>query len=529
MDLVEIVEVLEEDLDAELSEEGNTDTDDSTDDELSCLITSWGLDRKINEILFAHGYSIEYVKRLDEAALNDVFAKTEWTAYKHALRQKLVLWKDSVLYKPKPHPNDQTASTSDSSCFSPRRNLIPTNVSKAVLDSILERNEKGKMVVRYFHQHNRLDNTHRKYLAHTVVDYYLARQKYFTIPDMLRFSELIAERFSPEISVTYFNPRNVTLKKKNPSGLLYDRFHNRKKVHNESDTPEEATSFRLEQKRTALQLSKPEIRRLESCRVWLRNNCAPGDQVLGQWKKSILLRMRSIQLDKNMNKSSVFADWPRYLDEDGYLLVDADYNYLFEMADKEGKIFTKWEWFCEKFYAYLMSGDIHDDHSRQLVGILEDGDYSQDTRDFVMCAAFHGIIKPARKGRKRYSSILQAQIDTCSLCETEREFTETVEAQMQELKSKDVQFSPRIYAVGTVQHIECFYVVTEKLRYKLPSLVRCLDVVVKLKFTMDFEFPEYSELFWVFLSGYFYDIEHSQKSKNCQVLQLNAYLDSQDE
>lgn len=152
-----------------------------------------------------------------------------------------------------------------------------------------------------------------------------------------------------------------------------------------------------------------------------------------------------------------------------------------------------------------------------------------DTRDFVLCAAFHGLIKPVRTSTKKRPTILQAQIDTCYICETEEEFTETLDSQRQELESSGVQFSPRIFALGSIDNFECFYVVTNKLRYKLPSLVRCLDVVLKLKFTLDLQFPESSELFWAFISGYFYDIEYTQKSKNTQILQLIAYLKSRTE
>ncbi|XP_062717187.1 uncharacterized protein LOC134292223 [Aedes albopictus] len=267
---------------------------------------------------------------------------------------------------------------------------------------------------------------------------------------------------------------------------------------------------------------------MESSKVWLRNNYAPGDQVLSQWKQSVQLRLRSIQLDKDKNKSTVLSEWPRYQDEDGYLLVDVDFEFLFQTTDEQGKLFVEWEWFCENFIEYFSSADVRDDYSRQLIGALEDGDYTTDTRDFVVCAAFHGLLKPVRTSAKKLPTILQAQIDTCAICETEEEFAGSLNSQRQELESNGTQFSPRIYAVGPIENFESFYVVTNKLRYKLPSLVRCLDVVVKLKFTLDLQFPESCELFWVFISKYFYDIDYTQKSRNTQILQLLAFLNSRE-
>ncbi|XP_062700082.1 uncharacterized protein LOC115258151 [Aedes albopictus] len=242
------------------------DSDPDGDCELRHLVTgTWGLDRAVYDILIAHGYTREYARTLDEKALNDVFSVAKWTAHKHALRQKLMKWEESILYQE--GNTEEAAQRSDSVPVrneansavsgSPQRKLLPTSVSRALLDSILERNEKGKIVCKYFQLHQRLDKQQRKFLAHTIVDYYIASQKYFSLPDMSRFAELIAERFPSEIPVTYYNPRNKSANKRHPSGMLYDRFHNRKKTSPTtiSSTPATETTFHSEQKEAALQLS----------------------------------------------------------------------------------------------------------------------------------------------------------------------------------------------------------------------------------------------------------------------------------
>ena len=79
--------------------------------------------------------------------------------------------------------------------------LLQTTVTNNVLLGILERNEKGKIVCQYYQAHQRLDVEQRRSLAHTIVDYYIANNTYFTLADMERFADLIAARFPPEISV----------------------------------------------------------------------------------------------------------------------------------------------------------------------------------------------------------------------------------------------------------------------------------------------------------------------------------------
>lgn len=86
--------------------------------------------------------------------------------------------------------------------------------------------------------------------------------------------------------------------------------------------------------------------------------------------------------------------------------------------------------------------------------------------------------------------------------------------------------TPRIYAIGCLENIEAFYVVTGKFEYKLPSFLRCLDVIVKLKHVLDYRFPESCEAFWCFITRYFYGIDYKRKSKNNQLLQLLTYLEA---
>lgn len=224
---------------------------------------------------------------MDDRALDDVFAVARWTGHKYALRQKLVLWPENVLYhtattskSSNSIPNEASAPPATVMCKQNplKHRLLPTSVTAELLDDILKRNEKGKMVVKHFLQNQKIDAAHRKYLAHTIVDYYIANDLFFPLPDMLKFAQLIVERFPNELTVilfrcsnhintifisffsflqeTYFNPRDVKVQKKHPTGLIYDRFHNRDKkkfVKSRTSSDKETTFFKA--KSVALKLS----------------------------------------------------------------------------------------------------------------------------------------------------------------------------------------------------------------------------------------------------------------------------------
>lgn len=148
---------------------------------------------------------------MDDKSLDDVFSVVKWTGHKYALRQKLVLWPDSALFQSASTSNVRQTSASSlqhpatAECKSIllKHRLLPTSVTSELLNDILCRNEKGKIVVKYFEKHQCLDTASRKHLAHTIVDYYIASDMYFPLPDMAKFAQLIAERFSMELAVTY--------------------------------------------------------------------------------------------------------------------------------------------------------------------------------------------------------------------------------------------------------------------------------------------------------------------------------------
>ncbi|KXJ80053.1 hypothetical protein RP20_CCG027013 [Aedes albopictus] len=367
--LVDIDSIEEQDHDPELQE---------------LLVAEWNLSPAIYAILIQHGFSVEYLKVMDDKSLDDVFSVVKWTGHKYALRQKLVLWPDSALFQSASTSNVRQTSASSlqhpatAECKSIllKHRLLPTSVTSELFNDILCRNEKGKIVVKYFEKHQCLDTASRKHLAHTIVDYYIASDMYFPLPDMAKFAQLIAERFSMELAETYYNPRDAKADKKHPSGLIYDRFHNRnkKKLVQAKSTPGTETIYSKE-KTAALNLPEDYISKLTTLKNWLRNNFAPTEEVTQKWKDSLLLRLRSIINEADIDKGNVLSEWPRITDEAGYLLIDSDFDHLYGKSDE---LFDHWEEFSQNFLKYIRSSEIKDDRSRRLLDILSKPDICQE-------------------------------------------------------------------------------------------------------------------------------------------------------
>ncbi|XP_055551311.1 uncharacterized protein LOC129733819 isoform X2 [Wyeomyia smithii] len=223
-------------------EEGqHTNEKDDIPELRKLFVEDWDLDSTVYDILIDHRITLPYLKIVDHKALDDIFSVLKWNGHKHALRAKLKKWNDSVRFRTQElpagsHMNELVPSRprSEKDCtFHPgsfKHKLLPTADTNSLLLDILPRNEKGKIVSQYYEKNHKLEDEHKRSLAHTIVDFYTANNEYFHLPDMERFAQLIAARFSTEIAETYYNPRDSVAGKLHPSGLLYDRFHKRNKT-----------------------------------------------------------------------------------------------------------------------------------------------------------------------------------------------------------------------------------------------------------------------------------------------------------
>ncbi|XP_055548889.1 uncharacterized protein LOC129732240 [Wyeomyia smithii] len=466
------------------------------------LVEDWDLDSVVCDILTDHGITLPYLKIMDQKALDDIFSVLKWTGHKHALRARLEEWKDSVLFRPQESPGSSQLNepgpsgsrnekdyTSHPGPF--KHKLLSTAVTNCLLLDILQRNEKGKIVSQYYGKKHKLKDEHKRSLAHTIVDFYIAHDEYIHLPDMERFAQLIVARFPPEIAETYYNPRDSAAGKLHPSGLLYDRFHNRKKTvrakHRTTVDPWKKCCSKI------TDLSSDDIELQTSIKNWLRNNLDPFEKVQHSWQKTVLLRCKAIEQETDANKSNVLNKWPRIRDPNGYLLIDEDFDYIYGDTSHSDKLYGNWSSFLKVFHDYISSCKLKDQHSLRLLEHLNEDSIAEDTRNFIYCCLFHAVAKPPRTSLRKLPTVLQAQIDTCNVCNTVEEYvTERDTLRKQIANENNLEFSPRIFVVGHPEKLEAFYVVTQNLEYKLPSFSPGISttstIVVNLKTDNYFNF-----------------------------------------
>ncbi|XP_055614708.1 uncharacterized protein LOC129761035 [Uranotaenia lowii] len=479
------------------------------------IVEDWQLDEAIYAILIAHGITINYSKNCDLTTLNDIFNVAKWTGHKHALRHKLQLWPSSLIFRKQ---IGAVSAVDEDECG--LSGTVSSDSNQFVFEDIMRRNEKAKIVQQYFYSHKALDDKNRRSLVHVMVDYFIANKKYFSLSEMKIFSKMVSRRFPSEIAEIYFNPRDTKAGKKYPSGLFYDRFHNRNKSKI-IKKPKLEDPFDVYITSVASLTSEDELTSLKN---WLRNNSGPDDLVLEHWRRSTLLRVRTIKEDR----VNVFFEWPRLKDINGYMLgsnpsIDIDFEKLF---GEKTLLFDRWGAFVANFREFIKTVEVRDRSTLQYIDQLEKEDNPEDFGNVLVAAIFQGVVKPTRNSLHKLPTILQAQLDLYCLCNTQDDLSNAVSDWMQNSADHGVASFARIFIYADEKNLKEFRVTTEGVSYHVPTFLKSIDVIIKLKFLLKVQFAGSCELFWVFVAHYFYGFTNfSPKLSNSRLLQLLAFLE----
>lgn len=88
---------------------------------------------------------------------------------------------------------------------------------------------------------------------------------------------------------------------------------------------------------------------------------------------------------------------------------------------------------------------------------------------------------------------------------------EELDAKLSLLKLQGRRNHPMILVVGEVINIKSVFVFFENSKYKFSKVIDAIDILFKLFFVFNIQFPEESEIFYNFLQTLFYNIPSSRK------------------
>ncbi|KAL1403634.1 hypothetical protein pipiens_019275 [Culex pipiens pipiens] len=292
---------------------------------------------------------------------------------------------------------------------------------------------------------------------------------------------------------TYYTPRDKTIKKSNPSGLIYHKYFN---------SPIRG-KFRSPSKK------KPKI----------SENRAPPVEPF-KWKATAAYRKQTIdEVEPPSKLEKILDNWPRFKDAVGPTLIDWDYEYRNPQAANQ--LLSRWESFVPKFIQHAKHCNIADRSGIKLLEKIIQFSMNKCSRDYHIFKLFPTVLKPKRIGKRKLPTILDAQKDHLVHCYSANDIGPIIELS----KKKRDLLQPTIIVVGANDtELAQFYVFKDNVFWKSCSFIRCIDLVVKSTTVLGLKFSPVNELVWAFLRTFFYQEEGVENSKSSSVFSLTKAL-----
>ncbi|XP_075147169.1 uncharacterized protein LOC142221346 isoform X2 [Haematobia irritans] len=474
-------------------------------DEVVELFKSWGLLNEIISTLIERGINSYFV--LEKTEIEDVdlfFDKVdekyfgerikfkaglrEWRKQKNipficdqdtlSVNSRILNWLEKL---------SQDVSISKSRECTPCQSASSENSTSYNLVELLKKTVKGQLVLTYQEKNGCLDSRNQTSLTHCIVDNYIASGRKMQYSEMRRWANEISKVFPKETPEFYFMERKKG--KKNPSGKLFSRWANTIKLENKT--------FPTTQESDVDDVDGDAFEK----KCWLANNCTPWEKVKQFWLDTWCLRSKY-----KGSLSNLLADWPRYNDFQGYELVDIDFDRMH--PGMGNRLFLKLDSFKKKILPVLAT-EVKDQASRELLlSKLGEKNLSNDSIYAVVLLLLHAVLQPQRLTKTHKPTIADAQSEFIMLVTTPNDVMPTIETNIQEYASRKQSLQPHIIAVGEdISNMSAFYVYCDGLKWKCSTLMKCVDVIIKLSYVFQIGYSHNSKQVWVFLEQYFFELK----------------------
>ncbi|XP_055605922.1 uncharacterized protein LOC129754079 isoform X2 [Uranotaenia lowii] len=372
---------------------------------------------------------------------------------------------------------------------------ISSNFSPRILEQILSNSEGGREVISKA-KLGELSQHKSKVLVDVIAQWHLQNRSSLTSQDLRTYALSVTTLFPFEDAKKYYVPKAGG--RKNNSGKIANRIGNIKQRKRRLDLQEEKHA-------ESCKIGPPSEEKLDRLVIeanqWLELNCQPWSTVLDNWKTSFQFRKKHLRAEKCIDK--IFTTYPQLKYENGYQLIDIDFQLLFPKAPNGIKRLDE----LRPIVIEVLSKKAVDPFTTTLQTLL----VNNSTADTKLCAlllALNAILPPIAVGRRYKPTIRDAQQDTILFVPTSAQIDLQLESLYETYKDKGLPIVPKLVVVGSVTEIEGSFIVGyHKKLYHTQSAARALDIVVKLTAVHNLPYAKLSKLVWHFITDYIYQIK----------------------
>eukprot|EP00102_Acyrthosiphon_pisum_P021680 XP_016658890.1 PREDICTED: uncharacterized protein LOC107883421 [Acyrthosiphon pisum] len=325
----------------------------------------------------------------------------------------------------------------------------------------------------------------------------------------------------------------LNVNKQKPKGVLYQKYHNTiGKLRKHDLWPKKNLNSKVVSTNTSNNLQhmslpfEVEDQNLVHIKRWLQYNVEPLEEVLMKWQETALIR-RQFLIHPDTQINNILEDWPLYKQSFGHTLINIDFESIYPGA---GDLFyKKWSQLAPKIIT-LMTTKVKDGNSKELLKqITENPDTELDSRNVVIFALLSSMIIPTSKSveidkvtkikRITKTSIADARKSFMRLVSTTNDLYVQIQSEIENCYSMKTTLQPLICIIGDdYLTAKQFFVYYFNTYYKLPNIVKAVDVCLKIFHVFNLKYPMESELVWTFIQKCLYGIDTENDVKSSSVL-----------
>ncbi|XP_037820789.1 uncharacterized protein LOC119609869 isoform X1 [Lucilia sericata] len=242
--------------------------------------------------------------------------------------------------------------------------------------------------------------------------------------------------------------------------------------------------------------------------MYLRDEKTTAEDFCLYWKQCAPLRFK--QMKDSKKTSEILKLWPEFKKPSAWQLIDVDFKIKFPNAKN---LFERWSQLGDKMLTLLKQKVSSAFVSQKL---LELDAHNEESKTFAVLWYLHYIFPPNQKVntdpsgskiRKKFS-IADSQNGFAILADSSQELETKIK--LLQLQNRCIQ--PKLLIVGQFPSIKSINIYLDNIRYPFCNILKAFDILFKLFFVFNLQYPEESELFYNFIQNCFYDIPLQKKS-----------------
>ncbi|XP_058443678.1 uncharacterized protein LOC131425641 [Malaya genurostris] len=385
--------------------------------------------------------------------------------------------------------------------------------STKILEKLLNSSEEGKDILKCAIK-TELSEAKQLELSSIIAKHHINSKNKLLTEDLRTYALAVTSLFKFERSENYFIPRDGD--RKNHGGKIANKIGNLKQRKRKRETKENEYQVT---KRTLIDPQNKQNEDAEDAAEWLKLNSEPWTVVLDQWKISYAVRKRDLLSRKRI--PHLFKTYPQYKLQHGFQLIDIDFQKSFPES-KNGLM--QLPYLIPRIAAYI-SKKACDPSAVYLLERLTDDDANNDKKICALLLALNTVLSPISVASRFEPTILVGQEDTLIFVGSKEQAQLKIQEIYQSYAELNIPIVPKLFAVGeSLDNLQGTFIVGyDDLCYEFPSILRAVDVLIKLTAVLGLPFSKISKLVWHFLSSYIYGLK--QRETYASIIKLKTYLE----